>query len=255
MINLAVNARDAMPAGGRLIIETSQVDLDEDYVSRHTDVRPGLYCLVAITDTGHGMDAATKARVFEPFFTTKPPGKGTGLGLAMVYGFVKQSGGHVEVYSEPDVGTTFKVYLPCVQEAPATSKDAATSPGIARGTETVLLVEDEDAVRALSKLVLQSHGYTVLEARDGQEGLRVAREHRDPIHLLITDLVMPRMGGRQLADELAPERPELRVLFVSGYSDQAVLSRGQLETQAAFLQKPFSPITLARKVRAILDAE
>jgi two-component system cell cycle sensor histidine kinase/response regulator CckA len=255
VINLAVNARDAMPQGGRLTIETRNAELDEDYAERHSEVRPGHYVLVAVSDTGHGMDEATKARIFEPFFTTKEVGKGTGLGLAMVYGFVKQSEGHVEVQSEGGHGTTLKVYLP---RAEATVPSAKSLPGLLKvptGTETVLLVEDEDAVRALSRLILQSSGYTVLEARDGQEGAWVAQQHPGPIHLLVTDLVMPRMSGRRLAEVLTEAWPHLRVLFLSGYTDELLLQHGVPDTGFAFLQKPFSPISLARKVREVLDAK
>jgi PAS domain S-box-containing protein len=255
VINLAVNARDAMPQGGRLTIETRNAELDEGYAERYSEVRPGRYVLVAVSDTGHGMDESTKARIFEPFFTTKEVGKGTGLGLAMVYGFVKQSGGHVEVDSEPGHGTTFKVYLPRVK---ATAPLAKSSPGllkVPKGAETVLLVEDEDAVRTLSRLILQSGGYTVLEARDGQEGVRVAQQHPGLIHLLVTDLVMPRMSGRQLAEVMTEARPHLQVLFLSGYTDEAVFQHGVLDAGVAVLQKPFSPIGLARKVREVLDAK
>jgi PAS domain S-box-containing protein len=254
VINLAVNARDAMPRGGRLTIETHNAELDEGYAGRNPEARPGRYVLVAVGDTGHGMDEATLARVFEPFFTTKEVGKGTGLGLAIVYGFVKQSGGHVEVSSEPGRGTIFKVYLPRAAE---TAPSMRSSPGllkVPKGTETVLLVEDEDAVRTLARLVLQSSGYTVLEARDGQEGLGVAQQHPGTIQLLVTDLVMPRMSGRQLADLLTDTRPSLQVLFLSGYTDEAVLRHGGTDAGVALLQKPFSPIGLARKVREVLDA-
>jgi PAS domain S-box-containing protein len=255
VINLAVNARDAMPLGGRLTIETQNAEVDEATAQTHADVRPGRYVLMTVRDTGHGMDEATRARVFEPFFTTKEVGKGTGLGLAMVYGFVKQSGGHVEVESEVGRGTTFKVYLP---RAEATGPLAKSSPNVLeapRGSETVLLVEDEDSVRTLSRLVLQSSGYTVLEARDGQEGAVVAQQHPGPIHVLVTDLVMPRMSGRQLADVVSQARPGVRVLFLSGYTDEAMAQRGAIEAGLAFLQKPFSPISLVRKVREVLDAE
>jgi PAS domain S-box-containing protein len=255
VINLVVNARDAMPRGGRLTIETRNAELDEGYAGRYSEVRPGQYVLVAVSDTGHGMDEATKARIFEPFFTTKEVGKGTGLGLAMVYGFVTQSEGHVEVYSELGHGTTFKVYLP---RAKATAPSAKSDPGllkVPKGTETVLLVEDEDAVRTLSRLILQASGYTVLEARDGQEGVWVAQQHPGPIHLLVTDLVMPRMSGWRLADVLTEARPRLRVLFLSGYTEAALLRHGVPAAGVALLQKPFSPIGLARKVREVLDAQ
>jgi PAS domain S-box-containing protein len=252
VINLAVNARDAMSGGGRLTIATRNADLD---VGHHPEVRPGRYVLVAVTDTGCGMDEATRARVFEPFFTTKEPGKGTGLGLAMVYGFVMQSGGHVEVDSEPGRGTTFRVYLPRTEAGNAPPKSSPDLHKLPKGTETVLLVEDEDAVRALARLVLQTSGYTVLEARDGQDGMWVAQQHASPIHLLVTDLVMPRMSGRQLADLLVRERPGLRVLFMSGYTDEVMLSHGVGAAGVSFLQKPFSPSGLAQRVREVLDQQ
>jgi two-component system, cell cycle sensor histidine kinase and response regulator CckA len=255
IINLAVNARDAMPQGGRLTIETKNAELDHGYADRHAEVRPGRYVLVAVSDTGHGMNASTRARIFEPFFTTKEIGKGTGLGLAMVYGFVKQSGGHVDVYSERGHGTTFKVYLPRAEAAARSAKSSQGALRVPKGSETVLLVEDEDAVRTLSRLILQSNGYTVLEAKDGQEGVRVAQQHPGPIHLLVTDLVMPRMSGRQLANRLTQARPQMRVLFMSGYTDEAVMRHGVLEPDLVFLQKPFSAISLARKVREVLDAK
>jgi signal transduction histidine kinase len=253
VINLAINARDAMPSGGRLLIEARNVELDLDYGGSHGDVQPGPYVLVAVTDSGEGMDEATKGRLFEPFFTTKAVGKGTGLGLSMVYGFLKQSGGHVTVYSERGRGTTFKLYLP---RAPGASVPAAAELGtvsVAGGTETVLLVEDEGAVRALAKHVLESHGYAVLDARDGEHALEVVAQHRGVIDLLMTDLVMPRIGGRELAQTLVRARPGLRVLFMSGYTDEAALRNGHLASGEAFLHKPFSPTTLARRVRALLD--
>ncbi|HVJ20534.1 MAG TPA: PAS domain S-box protein [Polyangiaceae bacterium] len=255
IVNLALNARDAMPEGGRLIIETRNVEFDEAEAARHSDVGAGRYALVAVSDSGHGMDAATLAQIFEPFFTTKPPGKGTGLGLAMVYGFVKQSGGQVEVYSEPAHGTTFKVYLPLSEESPALSRQPSASLKMPVGTETVLLVEDEDAVRLLSKLVLGSHGYVVLDARDGQEALQIAEGHPGTIHILVTDMVMPKMGGLRLAELLTKARPNLKVLFMSGYTENTALPREGRAGQMAFLQKPFSPMNLVRNVRALLDAE
>jgi PAS domain S-box-containing protein len=253
VINLAVNARDAMPRGGRLTIETRNAELGEGYVEQHPDARPGRYVVVAVSDTGHGMDPATRARIFEPFFTTKAPGRGTGLGLAMVYGFVKQSGGHIEVDSEVGTGTTFKVYLPRTEETAPSGRppqDLVTIPG---GTETILLVEDQDAVRTFARHVLLARGYTVLEARDGEEAFWVAQQRQGLIHLLLTDVVMPRMSGRQLADLLAPDRREMRVLFVSGHAEEAVTRYGVPEAGGAFLQKPFSQVQLARKVREVLD--
>jgi two-component system, cell cycle sensor histidine kinase and response regulator CckA len=252
IINLVVNARDAMPHGGRMVIHIQNAELDEAYAAQRPDVRPGGYVLVAVSDSGVGMDDATKLRIFEPFFTTKEPGKGTGLGLAMVYGFVKQSGGHIEVYSEQGYGTAFRIYLPRADETtPSTQVPAGLT--MPKGTETVLLVEDEDAVRTLSKIVLQSNGYTVLEARDGQEAIWIAQQHRDRIHILVTDLVMPRMSGGHVAAVLTRVRPTLRILFMSGYTDEPVVRQGTLDAGVAFLQKPFSPIGLARKVREVLD--
>ncbi|HVY25792.1 MAG TPA: PAS domain S-box protein [Polyangiaceae bacterium] len=252
VINLAVNARDAMPHGGRLVIETDEVELDDDDTARR-EVRAGRYLLVAVSDSGHGMDTTTRSRIFEPFFTTKPAGKGTGLGLAMVYGFLKQSGGHVEVYSEPGHGTTFKIYLPLADAASPSERRVAEPLHLPRGTETVLLVEDEAAVRNLARLVLSSGGYTVLEARDGEEALRLAADYPNTIHLLVTDLIMPRLAGRQLAAMLAETRPGVKTLLMSGYTDQAIAAQGSGLAPVAFLQKPFSPTALARKVREILD--
>jgi PAS domain S-box-containing protein len=254
IINLVVNARDAMPAGGRLLIETRNAVVEAGTVTDSRDVRPGDYVMVAVTDSGQGIDPGTRARIFEPFFTTKGPGQGTGLGLAMVYGFVKQSGGHIEVYSEPGHGTTFKVYLPRAEQGTATARAVTTVLEVPRGTETVLLVEDEAGVRNLSRFVLASNGYTVLEARGGAEALAVAETHPGGIDLLVTDVVMPGTSGRQLADALHLVRPATRVLFMSGYTDEAVLRHGVTDASPAFLQKPFSPIGLARKVREVLDA-
>ncbi|MEO2091664.1 MAG: PAS domain S-box protein, partial [Gemmataceae bacterium] len=251
VVNLAVNARDAMPDGGRLTVETHGVELT---APSHPEVRPGRYVLVTVSDTGHGMDAATMARIFEPFFTTKERGKGTGLGLAMVYGFVKQSGGHVEVDSEVGRGTTFRVYLPHTEAAGGTAESPARPVPASGGTETVLLVEDEESVRDLVRIILRSNGYTVLEARDGQDGLDVARRLAGRIDLLVTDLVMPRLSGRRLAEQLTTARPGLRVLFLSGYAEDEAgppIARGP---DVAFLQKPFTPASLARKVREVLDA-
>jgi PAS domain S-box-containing protein len=255
VINLAVNARDAMPGGGRITIETRNVELDESCAGQLPDARPGRYVLVAVSDTGHGMDAATRARIFEPFFTTKGPGRGTGLGLAMVYGFVKQSGGHIEVNSAVDAGTTFKVYLPRTEKPAPADRTPQDRDKVPKGTETILLAEDQDAVRTFARHILLAEGYTVLEARDGEEACRLARERQGPIHLLITDMVMPRMGGQQLADLLARDRPSLRVLFVSGYADDTMTRTGVPRARSAFLQKPYSPDQLAQKVREVLDAD
>ena len=253
LVNLAVNARDAMPTGGRLTIETANVELDDTYAVTHVTMKPGSYVMLAVGDTGEGMDAATRARVFEPFFTTKEQGKGSGLGLATVYGMVKQSGGYIWVYSEPAHGTMFKVYLP-VAGSPSLAQPAAAGADAARGWETVLLVEDEDAVRALAREVLRRHGYVVLEARHGVDALRVAERHPDDIHLMVTDVVMPHMSGRELAGRLGTVRPNIKILFMSGYTDHALMDQ-DLSAGAAFLQKPFTPEVFARKVRRMLDAE
>jgi len=252
VINLAVNARDAMPHGGTLTIETSNVELDAAYASLHEDLAPGRYVMVAVSDSGVGMDEATRTHIFEPFFTTKPTGEGTGLGLAMVYGFVKQSGGHVEAYSEPGRGTTFKIFLPRVFDAVVTAPadDTATMP---QGHETVLLVEDEEAVRTLAGRVLQAAGYTVLSARNGPEAIRLADEHPETIQLLATDLVMPRMSGLEVASQLTQTRPGIRILLMSGYPNEAAMRHG-VPPGASLLQKPFNAVALARAVRQVLDA-
>jgi signal transduction histidine kinase len=253
IVNLAVNARDAMPNGGWLTIETSNVFLDEDYAAGHLGVEPGEHVLLAISDTGFGMSDEVQARIFEPFFTTKEMGKGTGLGLATVYGIVKQSGGHIWVYSEPGQGTTFKIYLPCAVEAIATSFRDNQTNHLLRGTETILLVEDEPAVRELATLILQEQGYKVLEAANGQEALRLSQEHNEKIQLLLTDVVMPGMGGKELAEQLDQTRSDLKILFMSGYADSIIAHHGVLELDIPFMEKPFSSHTLTYKVREVLD--
>jgi two-component system, cell cycle sensor histidine kinase and response regulator CckA len=257
IMNLAVNARDAMPQGGRLTIETSNVELDSSF-SRHAVVMsPGKYVMLAVTDNGCGMDAETQAHLFEPFFTTKEKGKGTGLGLATVYGIVKQSGGYIWVYSEPGGGTSFKIYLPRIEEerANAVRNPRTASKALPRGCETVLLVEDEDGVRQLAREYLEMNGYTVIAAEDGHTALELAAMHGGPIHLLMTDVVMPGISGRELAQRIAKTRPEIKVLYMSGYTDQAVVHHGILDTGALLLQKPFTMATLASKLREILAVE
>ena len=253
LLNLAVNARDAMPQGGRLTIETANVFLTEEYAERHHRLPPGPYVLLAVSDTGVGMDEITQKHLFEPFFTTKEVGKGTGLGLATVYGIVKQSGGYIWVYSEPGRGTTLKVYLPRVPGAAEPLPVAVESPELRRGTETVLLVEDAAPVRSLARKGLESYGYQVLEAADGPAALELSARHPRGIDILVTDVVMPGMSGRELAERLAPARPGMRVLYTSGYTDDAMVHQGVLRSGVAFLQKPFVPETLARKVREVLD--
>jgi CheY-like chemotaxis protein len=252
IMNLAVNARDAMPRGGRLTIETENVDMDEAYVRGHPVARAGRYAMLAVSDTGIGMDAKTQARIFEPFFTTKEPGKGTGLGLATVYGIVKQSGGFIWLYSEPGHGTSFKIYLPRVDEPVETSQAAV--PEVSGGTETLLVVEDVPAVRVVARQMLERQGYTVLEAPDAETALRIAAKHEGAINLLLTDVVMPDVSGRELADQLGRLRPQIKVLYMSGYTDDAIVRHGVLQEGIAYLQKPFTPDSLARKVRSVLDA-
>jgi CheY-like chemotaxis protein len=278
LLNLAVNARDAMPTGGLLRIETDDVYLDGEYAAAHPGVQAGRYVLLSVSDTGQGMDEETRARIFEPFFTTKGPGGGTGLGLATVYGIVQQSGGHIEVESELGSGCTFRLYFPVAIARDAVAGDGANAPqgsgqsdgAGARtqqpsgeppiradeygGSETILLVEDGEALRDVLQRILEGLGYTVYVAKDGDEALVVAGRVRDPIHLLVTDVVMPHMGGRELAVELWQRRPETRVLFMSGYTEDSILQQGLRKPSVGFIGKPFRPEALARKVRQMLDA-
>ena len=253
IMNLAVNARDAMPQGGRLIVETANIDLDDEYVRRHVGARPGPHVMLAVSDTGTGIPHEIQSQIFEPFFTTKEQGKGTGLGLATVYGIVKQSGGYIEVDSEPGRGTTFRVYLPRLDAEPAPVDRSARPAAAAGGTETILLVEDEEGVRELARDILRASGYTVLEARNGPEALLLCERHQGQLDMLLTDVVMPRMSGRELAERLAPLRPDLSVLYMSGYTDDAVIRHGVLGAGTAFLQKPFTPAALVLRVRETLD--
>ena len=253
LVNLAVNARDAMPEGGALTIETARVELDAGYCASHAGVAPGPYVMIAVSDTGVGMTPDVRGQAFDPFFTTKDKGKGTGLGLSTVYGIVKQNGGSITVYSEVGFGTTFKLYLPLVAGEPAPVEGDERRPPPARGSETVLVVEDEETVRGLAATVLRLAGYQVIEAVDGVEACQLGDAHDGPIALLLTDVVMPRMAGRELFDALTVGRPELRVVYMSGYTESVVSQRGVLTPGTPFLQKPFSGEALMRTVREALD--
>ena len=253
ILNLAVNARDAMPQGGKLLIETAKVELDEDYARRHPPQEPGAYVLLSVADTGIGMDAETQARIFEPFFTTKEIGKGTGLGLSTVYGVVRQSGGHIWVYSELGLGTTFKIYLPCAGQPARVQQPPAAPAESLRGSETILLVEDEEALRGLARSLLEDSGYTVLEAELPEAAIETALQHSGKIHVLLTDLVMPGMTGKDLAAKLAPTRPEMKVVFMSGYT--SFTHAGLADSEIALLTKPFTREKLLRKLRETLESE
>jgi two-component system cell cycle sensor histidine kinase/response regulator CckA len=251
IMNLAVNSRDAMPNGGTLTIQTKNVDLDEHYTHTHTRVRPGPYVMVAVTDTGTGMDVETRARLFEPFFTTKGQGRGTGLGLSIVFGIVRQTGGNLEVSSEPGVGTTVRIYLPRVEEAAVPEPESAVTATERGGSETILVVEDDDMVRKLVRETLEHEGYTILEAAAPEQAAAISRSYDNLIHLMITDIVMPQESGRSLASRLLRQRPDMKVIFMSGYTDTSVIGEEDW-SKAEFLQKPFTPAVLARKVRTVL---
>ncbi len=253
IMNLAVNARDAMPGGGELTLETENVQLDEEYARTHPGVHAGPHALLCIRDNGIGMSADTQSRIFEPFFTTKEPGMGTGLGLSTVYGIVRQSGGHIWVYSEEGLGTVFKLYFPVTEEAAEETTAARTPDEALQGSETVLVVDDSESLRPVVTRILRQYGYAVVDAASGDEAVRLAEGHSGPVHLLLTDIVMPGMTGPELARDLSRLHPDLRVLFMSGYAENAVVREGLRHPSAGFIEKPFSPETLAREVRRALD--
>jgi signal transduction histidine kinase len=253
LMNLAINARDAMPDGGRIVMETTNIDIDSGYAAQHAGVEPGPYVLLSITDTGAGMTQEVVQHIFDPFFTTKEIGAGTGLGLSTVYGIVKQAGGWIWVYSEPGKGSTFKVYLPRAGAAPEPLTEPVLAAETLRGTETVLVVEDQPEVRKLTLAMLESQGYRLLQAASGSEALSLSERYPEPIHLLITDVVMPGMTGRELATRLVALRPSLKTLYTSGYTAHAIAHEGLLDAAVAYLPKPFSPAQLAAKVREVLS--
>jgi CheY-like chemotaxis protein len=253
IINLAVNAKDAMPKGGRLTIETANTELDDSYARAHVAVTPGPYVMIAVSDTGTGMPPEVRDRVFEPFFTTKGKGKGTGLGLSTVYGIVKQSGGNIWIYSESGKGTTLKIYLPRVDEPAEEVKTQAVGEEFPLGSETILIVEDDKEVRNLAVRILKRQGYTVLDGSYGAEAFNACRQHKGPIHLLVTDVVMPGMDGRALSESLSKLHPEMKVLYMSGYTDDAIIRHGVMEKGMNYIQKPFTVNGLTNKVREVLD--
>jgi CheY-like chemotaxis protein len=251
LLNIAANARDAMPDGGEFSVHTSEVVLDDGYARLHEEIEPGPHVLLEISDTGVGMDVDTQRRVFDPYFSTKP--HGTGLGLATVYGIVRQSGGHIWLYSEPGIGSTFKLYFPAIDAVPVMLDDSPPTPGTVGGDETILVVEDDDGVRPVVAAALRSGGYLVLEASSGQRALNLIDQIDIPIDLLLTDVVMPEMNGRELASRVVARVPGVKVIFTSGYPADESVRRGIADATAEFLEKPYSPVDLARKVRAVLD--
>ncbi len=251
-MNLATNARDAMPKGGIFSIETSQAELDEEFVMTHGYAKPGRYALLTVSDTGIGMDEATQERIFEPFFTTKDAGRGTGLGLAMVYGIVKQHNGYIHVYSEPGRGTTFKIHLP-ISSGRVKEEKTAEKVFLIGGTETILLAEDDEKVRKLTEIILTAFGYNVLAVANGEDAIRMFREHCDAVRLVILDMIMPRKGGREAFEEIRKVRPFVKAMFTSGYTADKIYAEGFLEEGLDFIMKPVSPRDLLRKVREILD--
>jgi two-component system cell cycle sensor histidine kinase/response regulator CckA len=255
VMNLAVNARDAMPLGGTLTLEFADVELDADYAGSHLGVAVGPYVMLAVTDTGTGIDAAAREHMFEPFFTTKDIGKGTGLGLSTVFGIVTASHGHIDVDTEDAIGSTFRIYFPRTDATEEPARPVYGTPETLRGTETILLVEDDEQVRELNRTILRRNGYHVLDAQDGAQAVLVSEAYEEDIHLLLTDVVMPQVGGRDLADRLLASRPNVRVLYVSGYTEDATLHLGVLEDDIAFLQKPVTPDTLLRKIREVLEPD
>ncbi|HVC09343.1 MAG TPA: MEDS domain-containing protein [Elusimicrobiota bacterium] len=254
IMNLVVNARDAMPNGGKIALETGDVELSEDYAEAHPEVSAGPYVMLAVSDTGEGMDARTQARIFEPFFTTRARGKGTGLGLSTVHGIVKQSGGSIFVYSEPGKGSTFKIYFPRVEENAEAPAKAGPRVESLNGTETIIVVDDDDIVRKLVHRTLAEHGYTVLDAMSSREALTFCERHKGNIHLMLTDAILPHMNGRELGKRVGVLRPKTKIIFMSGYTDDAVVHHGILEAGSAFVEKPFTPEAILRKVREVLDA-
>jgi CheY-like chemotaxis protein len=254
-MNLAVNAKDAMPSGGKLTIETANVELDESYARSHVDVKPGPYVMFSVSDTGVGMTPEVREQIFEPFFTTKEKGKGTGLGLSTTYGIVKQSEGNIWVYSEQGKGTTFKIYLPRVNEPLEDIRKEVLKEELPRGNETILIVEDEEEVRKLTAKILEMQGYRILETSNGDDALLACERRKGPIHLMLADIVMPGMSGSELAKLLEPLYPEIKILYMSGYTDNAIVRHGVLEKGVNYIQKPFTMEALARKVRVVLDKD